>query len=163
MEPIGVLPLQIALMKLEEELSFLRHAAFNIPPNLSQNEVYKLLHKGIGILKLGSQIFDFLENVENGDPLLKENAISSLFEAVFIVSTLFKNLKPYTPLFWEDITVFTEPVLLKLEQLNKTLYDYLDTSTQDIDYDELGFVLDEIAKTLEAALLLSRKIHSLTL
>jgi len=150
----------IALMKLEEELNLLRQIVFSLPPNLPAEEVNNLLHKGLLLMKIGSDILSSVNPEEEEVSFLKDISFA-IFEALFISKTLFEKLENQIPIFWEQFTVFEEPLLEKIEQVIQTLHSSMDEIEQlkGVDFGELAYILQDAVKTLEAALLQSQQLE----
>ena len=137
----------------------MRNIVFRLPENLPPEEINKLFQKGIFLLRLSSEILDFFENLENEDKVLLRNLASAVFEAIFITQTLLDYVGKKTPLFFEEITVFSEPVLEKLEQVVKTFHSLLNEEEKNVDFEEMAYILDELAKTLDVAFSVAQKTY----
>jgi len=145
----------MALMRLEEELNTLRQLVFSLPSNLSVEELENLLRKGLILLQVSSDILSTLNNEKEDTPFLRDINFG-VFEALFITQTLLEKVEKQLPVFWDQLTVFDEPLLEKLRQVINTLHTVNETQNDEqiktIDYAELAYILQDIAKTLDAVI-----------
>jgi len=146
----------VALMRLEEELNLLRQIVFNLPSNMPSEELYNLLNKGLLILKISTDILSTLNPEQEENQYIVKDVTSEIFESIFLVQTLFEKSEKRLPIFWEQFTVFEEPLLEKLNQITHTLHEALNEENMEkvknIDFGELAYILQDIVKTLEVAL-----------
>ncbi|NPB05400.1 MAG: hypothetical protein GXO08_03365 [Aquificae bacterium] len=156
MERMSDFTFGLALMKLEEELGLLRQVAFRLPENLRPEETLSLLNRAVALLRAGSDLLAGLgEEVEPG---WARDVVFSVFEALFIVQTLLERLEGHLPLFFDGVSVFEEPLIEKLRQVVDALHSYAGHSAEPLDFDELSYILQEIAKTLEVELVRSKHL-----
>ncbi len=145
--------LGMALMRLEEEVNALRQLVFSLPSNLPTKELEKLLKRGLILLQISSDILSSLNN-QNEEISFLRDINFGVFEALFITQTLLEKVENQLPIFLDHLTVFEEPVLEKLNQVITTLHSAIenqnDKQIKDIDYTELAYILQDIAKTLDA-------------
>ncbi len=149
--------LGIALMKLEEELNLLRQIVFRLPENLSTEETYNLLNRGLMLLRVSSDLLSGL-SAEEGEGGWVKDISFGVFEALFITHTIFEKLEKKLPLFFDEVKVFEEPALQKLKQVIDTLHSFSgETRTENpVDFEELSYILQEITRTLEVEIARSK-------
>ncbi len=67
---------------------------------------------------------------------------------MLIGGELLERFERKLPLFLGEITVFNEPLMDKIEQLQRTFSSVEETERRD--YEELSYVVREIAQTLDS-------------
>ena len=156
-------PYELLLLKLEEELNTLRQVLqFLQPEKLPKEEVQRFLTRTGNIIALTSDILNLKLEWEGEENLEKELG-STIFETVFLSKIILEKLEPQLPVFYESITVYEEPFLVKLEQILNTLEQYTglveeETKKHQLDIEELAYLMREIAQALNYLSLTVKKL-----
>lgn len=80
------------------------------------------------------------------DKEFRREAAATLLDLLKVVRDFYDRLDRRYPLFLDTVTVFFEPVAGKLDQILGTLEK---TQLEELDLEELSYVLGEIVDTLE--------------
>jgi hypothetical protein len=138
-------------IKLSDILNRLRYEIEDIkfflenPYPLSREEIQLWLLRATVLIKALSEIL----NRSLQESLVSQTEILKIGKDTFdIVEALLNYLENQYPLFLETITVFYEPLPKKIKQLKKTFKETPE-EVSVLDLDELAFLTEEIANTLE--------------
>ncbi len=138
-------PYYILLAKLEEEIGFQRKmvntflfAQQKITPEMAVKSI-DILRRLTQSFRLISMVLDELESIT--DRYIKEQVLLLTSESLSLSSLLLPAIEQVSPIFLENIMVYEEPILERIE----SVAEFLENSLQDIE--ELA--ADEIAQTIE--------------
>lgn len=142
------LSLQLLLNQLEEELVEFSHYG-NIFSKPSYGEIKPILERSLELLRNGERIFQLLSNPPTHfEEQTRQRALGTLHRVINTVKHFYENLEREYPLFLDTLTVFFEPLLDKIRQLEKTLNPENSPQTE-LDLEDLAYVWEEIVSTLE--------------
>ncbi len=147
-----VTPLHILLAKLEDEISYQRkivNTFLFLSNRLPQDLVLRsldVLRRTAQTLRLISLVMAELEDLT--DPYMREQALLMSSECLSLTSLLLPALEHVSPIFIEQIMVYEEPILDRIE----SLAEFIEVSIQSseaIPTDEVSKTIEDILKTLE--------------
>lgn len=139
------LSLPFLMKRLEEELLGFQMLVKNLPNPPDKELLNSLLIRSLLLLQGGVTLFESLNSLsaKNNPPQEALDLAKNLIESV---REFYTKLEINYPLFLDTITVFFEPLSLKLKHISKVLEEDV---SQNIDFEELAEVLGEIISTLE--------------
>jgi len=161
-QPFPLPPHILLLKNLEERLSSLRLLADNLKIEELPLDISKELFKRTSeIIFMVSDILTLEDEFNISQGSEKKELLHSITDALNLSRSLLSQLEKRLPIFWESITLFDEPLLEKINQIEITINQALMEESNNIDFEEITYIMQEISRSLEALnRLLEKNVNS---